>query len=96
MLRLRCRMQHSQGRFQTSFRILIQPKNPMNLSRHDHIFFDFGDIADIFLCNPSVGFRDDVGIVPYDVAITFPSNSKRRIGYPIRLLSFVEPITPAR
>ena len=39
--------------------------------RHDHIFFDFGNIADIFLCNPSVGVRDDVGIVPYDVASCF-------------------------
>ena len=31
-------------------------------------FFGFRSIADIFFCNASVRFRDDVGIVPYDIA----------------------------
>ena len=43
----------------------------MNVIRHDYIFFNFRNVADIFFGNMSVRFRDDVGIVPYDLTEDF-------------------------
>ena len=41
----------------------------MNVSRHDHTFYNLNCVADIFFCNPSIRFRDDEGIVPYDFVL---------------------------
>ena len=35
------------------------------------MFFDFRNIADIFFCDLTVDFRDNVGIVPYDLTEDF-------------------------
>ena len=45
----------------------FQAYDHMNMIRHDHIFFNFRHIANIFFNDPSIRLRDDVGIVPYDV-----------------------------
>ena len=48
---------------------VIQPNDPINVIPHNHIFFNLRHIADIFFYNPSIRFRDDEGIVPYDFAL---------------------------
>ena len=52
-------------------RPVVQTDDHMNMIRHDHICFDFGDIPDVFFHDPPIRLWDDVGIVPYDVAQDF-------------------------
>ena len=48
---------------------VFRPNEHMNVSRHDHTFYNLNCVSDIFFCNPSIRFRDNVDIVPYDFAL---------------------------
>ena len=39
----------------------------MNMVWHNNVFFNFGNIPDVFFYNITIGGWDDVGIVPYDM-----------------------------